>query len=58
MFVSLTGTGCYYNIGGVSGNGQVVIAKNDAFLFGLLNKVFVCNVTPGGVSQCAAAETP
>jgi len=51
-------TACTYAPGGVSADGKVVIAKNDGLLFGILAKVFVCNVTPGGVTGCVAGETP
>jgi hypothetical protein len=43
---------------GVTSDGKAVIAKNDGFLFGLMRKVYVCNVTPGGVTNCAAADSP
>ncbi len=51
-------TGCAY--GGVGGVGadKVVIARNDAFLFGILRKVFVCKVTDAGVTACAEGEAP
>jgi hypothetical protein len=48
---------CSY--GGVATAGDAaVIARNDNFLFGLLRKVYVCKITPGGLSQCASAEAP
>lgn len=34
----------------------VVVAENDAFLFGLLNEVYVCDVTGGGLANCASNE--
>ena len=49
---------CAYSPGGVSADGHVVIAKNNGLLFGMFNKVFVCNVTPAGLAGCAAGETP
>jgi hypothetical protein len=50
--------GCGYS--GVSGVGadKVVIARNDAFLFGILRKVFVCKVADSGVSACAEGDSP
>jgi hypothetical protein len=56
--LALAGTGCAY--GGVSGSGtdKVVIARNDAFLFGILRKVFVCKVADSGVTACAEGESP
>jgi hypothetical protein len=55
---SMSLTGCALAPGGIAADGHVVIAKNNGFLFGLFNKVYVCNVTPGGVTGCQAAETP
>ncbi|MCU0656617.1 MAG: hypothetical protein MUF64_15610 [Polyangiaceae bacterium] len=61
MLVGVMGSllgGCAY--GGVAavGTDKVVIAKNNAFLFGILNKVYVCKVADTGVSACASAEAP
>jgi hypothetical protein len=54
---TLAMTGCMY--GGIAASGDsVVITRNDMFLAGLLRKVFVCQVTPGGVTQCMEAEAP
>jgi hypothetical protein len=55
----LAGTlgGCAY--GGVATAGdKVVITKNDLLLYGLLRAVYVCDVTPQGVSNCSTAEAP
>lgn len=49
---------CAYAPGGVSADNHVVIVKNVGLLFGLLNKVFVCNVTPAGLTGCVAGEAP
>ena len=35
-----------------------VIARNDWLLFGALRKVYVCKITPAGLTQCSNAETP
>ena len=52
-----TMSGCAY--GGVAASGdQVVITRNDGFVFGLLRKVYVCQITPQGVTNCTAAEAP
>ena len=50
--------GCSY--GGVAavGTDKVVVAKNNAFLFGILNKIYVCKVADTGVSACASADAP
>ena len=44
---------------GVAAAGDAaVIARNDGFLFGLLRKVYVCKITPAGVTQCSSADAP
>lgn len=58
VVATMMATACSYAPGGVTADGKVVIAKNDGLLFGLMSKIFVCNVTPGGVTGCAAAELP
>jgi hypothetical protein len=49
---------CAY--GGVAkvGKKQVVVLRNDAFLFGALRKAFVCKVNSSGLSQCSTNEAP
>ncbi|WP_428261716.1 hypothetical protein [Haliangium sp.] len=48
---------CAY--GGVAASGDnVVVTRNDLFLFGLLRAVYVCQITPQGVTNCSAAEAP
>ncbi len=56
--IASAATGCSY--GGAAGAGadKVVITRNDAFLFGILRKVFVCKVTDAGVSACAEGTSP
>ena len=49
---------CAYAPGGVSADGHAVIVKNNGFLFGIFNKVFVCKVTEGGLQGCVAGESP
>jgi len=52
-----TMSGCAY--GGVAASGNtVVVTRNDGFLFGLLRKVYVCQITPTGLTQCSAGEAP
>ena len=57
--VALTGalSGCAYAGIGVTGD-KAVVARNDAFLFGILRKTFVCKVTDGGLSNCQSADAP
>ncbi len=50
-------TGCAY--GGIAMNASgdtVAIARNDALLFGLLRKVFICKASDAGVTKCVASE--
>ncbi len=49
---------CSYAGVATTADGHVVIAQNNSVLFGMLNKVFVCKVTPSGVTNCATAESP
>jgi hypothetical protein len=57
LLACATASGCAY--GGVAASGdKVVIARNDLLLFGLLRKVYVCKVSEGGVTSCAASEAP
>jgi hypothetical protein len=58
LILALSIAACSYAPGGVSADGKVVLAKNVGFLFGIMNKVFVCNVTPGGLTGCTAGEAP
>ncbi len=58
VLASLTMSACAYAPGGVSADGKVVLVKNVGFLFGLLNKVYVCSVTPEGLRGCVAGEAP
>jgi hypothetical protein len=50
--------GCAYAGVAAVGTDKVVVARNDAFLFGILRKVFVCKVSDAGVTACANAESP
>ena len=40
------------------GKNQVLIARSDGLLFGLLRKVMICEVTPKGVKNCTEDEQP
>jgi hypothetical protein len=52
-----TMAGCSY--GGVAASGNTaVVARNNGFFFGLLNKVYVCQITPTGLTQCSEGESP
>ncbi len=58
LATTLAATGCAYGGIAVTADGKAVIARNDALLFGLLRKVYVCNVTPAGLAGCQTGETP
>ena len=48
-------SGCSY--GGIAMHGDnAVILRNDGFLFGALRKVYICQVTPAGLTNCTASE--
>ena len=49
---------CAYGGIGVTADGKAVVARNDAFLFGILRAVYVCNVTPAGLAGCVAGQAP
>lgn len=51
--------GCAY--GGVAttqDGSKAIVTRNDAFLFGILRKVFVCKVDASGLQSCADADAP
>jgi len=50
-------SGCGYAGVATAGDAAIVL-RNDWFLFGALRKVYVCKITPGGLTQCSNAETP
>jgi hypothetical protein len=50
-------SGCAYSGVGASGD-KAVVARNDAFLFGILRKVYVCKITDGGLSSCQDNDSP
>ena len=58
LAVCFLGTGCSYTAVTRLGKGKVALVKNDLFLFGALRKVFVCNATKGGLSNCSTNENP
>ena len=50
-------SGCGYAGVAAAGDAAVVV-RNDWILFGLLRKVYVCRITPTGLTQCSNAEDP
>ncbi len=49
--------GCAYGGVAVSGD-KAVVLRNDAFLFGILRKAFVCKVSDAGVTACNSSDNP
>lgn len=49
---------CAYAPGGVTSDGKAVIVKNNGLLFGIFNAIYVCSVTPNGLSGCVKGEAP
>jgi hypothetical protein len=57
LVLGLAASGCGY-AGVATAGDAAVIARNDWLLFGALRKVYVCKITPAGLTQCSEAETP
>jgi hypothetical protein len=57
IVLGLAASGCGY-AGVATAGDAAVIARNDWLLFGALRKVYVCKITPAGLTQCSEAETP
>jgi hypothetical protein len=55
--LGVSASACGY-AGVATAGDAAVVARNDWFLFGLLRKVYVCKITPAGLTQCANAEEP
>ena len=51
-------SGCAYGSIAALGGKYVVVTVNDSFLFGALKKVYVCQATPTGLTNCAAHDSP
>ena len=49
--------GCAYSGAAASGD-NVVVLRNDAFLFGMMRQAFVCKATEAGLSNCKSSENP
>ncbi len=50
--------GCSYAGVAATPDGKAIVAVNNSLFFGVLRKVYVCQVTPGGLTQCGAGENP
>lgn len=58
MAGALSSAGCAYGGVGVTQDNMAVVTRNDGFLFGLLRRVYVCQVTPAGLANCVQGERP
>jgi len=60
LFVTALGAVSACSYAGVAAVDEdtVVVTKNNAFLFGLLNKVYVCQVTDSGITNCSKRDSP
>lgn len=58
LFAAAMGTACSYAGATAVDKDTVVITKNNAFLFGLLNSVHVCDVTDAGLENCSSNAAP
>jgi hypothetical protein len=55
--VGVASSGCAY--GGVAASGDwAVVTVNNGFLFGIMRKAYVCKISPEGLSNCSASESP
>ena len=48
---------CHYGAVEVE-NGKAVVVRQDDFLYGMLRKIFVCEVSDAGLANCASGENP
>ena len=58
LLAAALATGCAYGGVATTADGKAVVAKNVGFLFGIFNKIYVCNVSAQGLSGCVAGEAP
>lgn len=58
MLLGTTVAGCSYAGVATTADNKVVVTKNNGFLFGILNAIYVCDVTPGGLANCKAGDAP
>ena len=49
---------CSYAGVSATPDGKAIVAQNNGLLFGMLNKIFVCQVTDAGLTNCATGESP
>lgn len=51
-------TGCSYAGVATTQDNLAVVPRNDGLLFGALRSVYVCQVSPEGLSNCSSKEAP
>ena len=49
---------CAYSGIATVGTDRVIITRNDGLLFGALRKIYVCQVSESGLSNCVETEAP
>jgi hypothetical protein len=57
VLLACAASGCGY-AGVATAGDAAIVTRNDYLLFGALRKVYVCKITPAGLTQCSNAETP
>jgi hypothetical protein len=55
--MSIPVIGCAYGGAATSGD-NVVVLRNDGFLFGMMRQAFVCKVSEAGLNNCKSSENP
>jgi len=59
MLLTVTlAAGCSYAGVATTTDNKAIVLQNNAILFGMLNKAFVCDVTPTGLANCQTNESP
>ena len=57
VLFAVAASGCSYVNVATKGD-KAVVTKNNMFMFGMLNAVYVCDVTDNGLSNCVEGESP
>lgn len=59
MFLTcVLAAGCSYGGVATTSDNKAIVLQNNGLLFGLLNKAYVCDVTPTGLANCQTNESP
>ncbi|MCP4674626.1 MAG: hypothetical protein GY854_03755 [Deltaproteobacteria bacterium] len=54
--LAATVASCSYGAIALTPSNKLVVMRNDAFLFGALRSVYVCDVTGTGLTNCVKSE--